>query len=310
VPVFALYVFLIASQWDGRPEAAAPLAGGLVSRLIARVSRPFAGIPVEDWWSIRAVKCVGGYLIVPVASFVAYLLLNEYRFGTVRDPAVNNIVHGSLDVFVGLYGNLLSPGRSVFLYSPPLILSLIAFGHFYRRYREEALLIAGVSLIYLMLYSIPTDWDGGWSWGPRYLLAVVPFLMLPIGYFLSSPVRIKIAALVGVLGACIQILGVSINVSYVYWDWINMHLNPDTAYLFVPSISAIPTHVQDLFAGKNVDLWVVWVGQHYGIGAVFGLLALAFAILSSGLFLLVDGDTTTAALPVHTPSQVGNERQV
>ena len=290
VPVITVYVFFLASGWDGHSDSDVELGGGLISRLAARIHRPFEGIPIADWWSITAVRSVIGFLIFPTLSFVSYLALNYYRFGTVRDPAVNNIVHGSLDILVGLYGNLLSPGRSVFLYSPPLILALIAFGQFYRRFRAEALLIAGISLTYLLLYSIPLDWDGGWSWGPRYLLAVVPLLMLPLGFFLTSRTRIVIAALVGVIGAAIEILGVAINVSYVYWDWVNMRLTPDTAYLFVPAISAIPTHARDLVAGKHIDMWLVWVGQQFGIGAVAGLVTIGVTILFTGLFLLLDGN--------------------
>ncbi len=298
VPIFTVYVFFIASRWDGELEPEIEFAGNALTRLFARISRPFESIPWTDWWSITVVRCVAGFLIFPVLSFFAYLALNFYRFDTIRDPAVNNIVHGSLDIFVGLYGNLLSPGRSVFLYSPPLILSLLAFGRFYRRYRAEALLIAGVSLMYLTLYSIPLDWDGGWSWGPRYLLAPVPLLMLPLGFFLTSTTRVRIAAIVGVVGACIQVLGVTVNVSYVYWDWINMHLSPDTAYLFVPSISAIPTHVRDLLSGKHVDMWLVWVGQQFGVGAVVGILAIGLATVATGVVLLLEGDSQKDREPV------------
>ncbi|MGA7670726.1 MAG: YfhO family protein [Nitrolancea sp.] len=285
VPVFALYVFLVSSQWDGhvndeRTEQLAPLR-----QLLRRVQRPFEGIPFADWWSITVTRCVVGFMIAPVTATMLFLALNEYRFGTVRDPGVRNISHGSLDIFVGLYGNLVSPGRSIFLYSPPLILALFGAWRFYQRFHAETLLIAGLVAVYLMLYSIPTDWDGGWSFGPRYLLALVPLLVLPLGEFLTSPWRWRVAVVIGLLGAGIQIVGSTVNVSYVYWDWLNMHLSPANAFLFSPSLSAIPTHTRDLFAGKHVDVWVIWVARNYGVSAMVGIIGMCLAILSVGLIL-------------------------
>ena len=265
---------------DERTEQVAPLR-----QLLRRVQRPFEGIPFADWWSITVTRCVVGFLIAPVAATMLFLALNEYRFGTVRDPGVRNISHGSLDIFVGLYGNLVSPGRSIFLYSPPLILALFGAWRFYQRFHAETLLIAGLVAVYLTLYSIPTDWDGGWSFGPRYLLALVPLLVLPLGEFLTSPWRWRVAVVIGLLGAGIQIVGSTVNVSYVYWDWLNMHLSPANAFLFSPSLSAIPTHTRDLFAGKHVDVWVIWVARNYGVSAMVGIIGMCLAILSVGLIL-------------------------
>ena len=294
IPVFAMYVFFVSSRWDGEVSDARmnPLR-----RLIRRLRRPFEGIPVGDWWSITVARCVVGFLIAPISATVLFLALNQYRFGTMRDPGIRNISHGSLDILVGLYGNLVSPGRSLFLYSPPLILALIGLPRFCQRFRAETLLLAGVAAVYLMLYSIPTDWDGGWSFGPRYLLVLVPLLILPLGEFLSGPWRWRVAAVVGVIGSGIQILGAMVNVSYVYWDWVNMHLVPANAYLFSPSLSAIPTHARDLFAGKHVDVWIIWVARHYGVSATVGIAGMFLAILSIGVILVTGsaGQTPTTA---------------
>ncbi len=291
LPFFALYVVLLITRLDDAPNVST--ADGLFDRLKRRLARPFAGKPIEEWWSVVALRVLVSFLVMPVLAIFLYLTLNEYRFGTVRDPAVHNILGGSADIFIGLYGNLLSPGRSIFLYSPPLILGLIGFRSFARRYREEALLIAWIAFSYLMLYSIPVDWDGGWSWGPRYLLALVPFLMLPVGYALTSRWRVAVAFVLGVIGAGIQLLGSIINYSYVYWDWINMHLVPPTAYLFEPGISAIPTSFKDLLAGKHADMWLLWVYHQSGFAGLLGIVAIGLALLTVGLALIAD-DLETA----------------
>jgi len=201
---------------------------------------------------------------------------------------------------------LLSPGRSIFLYSPPLILALVAFRQFYRRYRYEALLVAGIAFCYIVLYSIPVDWDGGWSWGPRYLVAIIPFLMLPVGYFLTSKTHVAIATVVGLLGAAIQFLGIIINYSYVYWEWTNMHLIPGTSYLFVPGVSAIPMSVRDLVAGRNVDMWLIWVYHQSGVARVIGILAIAIAIFVTAVFLLIDGLSESPEAVANEPALVSD----
>ena len=295
LPFFAAYVLLLATRPDDLSDAME--RDSLVDRLRLGPIRGLATRCIADWWSIRALRVVAAFLVPPLLAIGLYLGLNNYRFGTVRDPAVHNILGGSADIFIGLYGNLLSPGRSVLLYSPPLILGLIGFRAFSRRYREEALLIAGVVVGYLLLYSIPVDWDGGWSWGPRYLLALVPFLMLPAGYVLTSRWRIAVAVVLGFLGSGIQLLGIIINYSYVYWDWVNMKLVPPTAYLFDPGISAIPTTLKDLLAGKHADMWLLWVYHQSGFAGLLGILSIALALLTIAVALIADDVVSTSDVP-------------
>ena len=295
LPFFAAYVLLLTTRSEDM--AAVPAPDSRIGRLKHRLVQPFAGRRRTEWWSVDLLRVLISFLVMPVLAVVLYLALNDYRFGTMRDPAVHNILGGSADIFIGLYGNLLSPGRSIFLYSPPLILGLIGFRAFARRYGEEALLIAGIALGYLLLYSIPVDWDGGWSWGPRYLLALVPFLMLPVGHALTSRWRVAVAIVLGVLGAGIQLLGITINYSYVYWDWINMHLAPPTAYLFEPGISAIPTTLKDLLAGKHADMWLLWVYHQSGFAGLLGILSIGLALLTIAVALIADD----IAVPLEDP---------
>ncbi|HEX3724267.1 MAG TPA: hypothetical protein VHV31_15880, partial [Nitrolancea sp.] len=289
LPIFALYVFLLASSETDVQVGQEETAPGLFQRVSSRLKRPFSRVAFEDWPNINVVRVTAAFLATPFFSVLLYLGLNYYRFDTIRDPAFGNILDGSLDIFVGLYGNLLSPGRSIFLYSPPLILALLMFRQFYRRFPYEALLVAGIAVCYIVLYSIPLDWDGGWSWGPRYLLAIVPFLMLPLGYFFTSRARIALAVAFGILGAGIQLLGIIINYSFVYWDWTYMKLVPSNAFLFVPGISPIPNNFRDLLAGKNVDMWIVWSYHQSGLMAVLGIAGISFSLFMAGLFFLIDG---------------------
>jgi len=74
----------------------------------------------------------------------------------------------------------------MFLYSPVLLLSLAAFPFLWRRQRAEALLIAAVSVSYLIWYGKFHHWFGGICWGPRYTILFTPLLVSVIGPWLSE----------------------------------------------------------------------------------------------------------------------------
>jgi 4-amino-4-deoxy-L-arabinose transferase-like glycosyltransferase len=103
-----------------------------------------------------------------------YALYNAFRFGhpfTFGQPwafAMHTIPEG----FAGL---LVSPGWGLLWYSPCAVLGLAAIP--YARKRWEALTILGVFLSLLGLHAPFAIWNGGWSWGPRYLLPALPGLI-------------------------------------------------------------------------------------------------------------------------------------
>src|SRR5205085_2923118 len=98
------------------------------------------------------------YLLVfltPVVLVLGVIMsLNYLKFGTVWTFEAPAQAKGfSTPLWVGLYGNLFSAGRSIFLYSPPTLLALYAFRPFYRAHRAEALLFLSIPALYLLFYS-------------------------------------------------------------------------------------------------------------------------------------------------------------
>lgn len=86
----------------------------------------------------------------------------------------------STNPLVGLYGLLLSVGRGLVVYAPATISVLLVLGE--GRLREwrsgslAALLFAG----YAMLYATWGSFEGGWCWGPRFLIPFLPLALLPL----------------------------------------------------------------------------------------------------------------------------------
>ena len=121
---------------------------------------------------------------------------------------------------VGLWGFLVSPGTSVFLYSPPLVLSLWGLGTFWRTQPRWALAVLGTTIPIVLLHAWSLFWHGGWNWGPRYLVFALPAFALPALTLLSKwrarpRWRLQAALLTTLVaaGVVVQVAG-----NAFYWD--------------------------------------------------------------------------------------------
>jgi len=160
-----------------RPTVAVAIAlAALV--LFVRDRRPalwFAGasaLVIEP--SIAVNLALYGTLIVPV-----------YLPG--RGPVVSGL---SPTLGEGLAGTMVSPGRGVLVFSPFLAFTLL--GLWLRRRRLNGLDLVAVGTILVLWFSTANTltWDGGASFGPRYLtdtLAFFAYLIAPVFGFVVRP---------------------------------------------------------------------------------------------------------------------------
>jgi hypothetical protein len=87
-----------------------------------------------------------------------------------------------------LWGVTFSPYRGVFFLSPFLLLAIPGFWYLLRsvRWRAEAVLWLSLVLAQVVLISAWYDWRGGYAIGPRNLLTILPFLMLPVAFCIRT----------------------------------------------------------------------------------------------------------------------------
>lgn len=130
--------------------------------------------------------CIWGLGLLPGVGLV--LGYNLLRFGTLLSTGYASEARlFTTPLAYGLYGLLFSPGKSLFLYAPPLILALPGALRLWSHARRLLLLLLGLSLAHLLLYAQWGEWAGGGVWGPRFLLPVVPLLLLlAAGLFLPT----------------------------------------------------------------------------------------------------------------------------
>jgi hypothetical protein len=140
-------------------------------------------------WRTRNLAALTSFIAVLAIALLLMGFVNYIRFGSFTEFGYGYF--GSLavhDGWRGLVGLLISPGASLLLYFPVSALLPLAAKYMYQK-RELRM------LLFLFLYILSVSWlDAGtlsfnfepfawWGtgWGPRYLLAVLPFITLMVG---------------------------------------------------------------------------------------------------------------------------------
>src|SRR5215469_11557903 len=140
-----------------------------------------------------------------VAGVALSLAFNYFRFGTVWETGKH--VLGSRGGLPPLFGNplaglgtlLISPGKSVFLYSPPAVLAIIGMRYLRRNSPPIAFAAIGAAFILVGFISCIAFAGGDWCWGPRYLVPLLPLWALAFPFLFRAGVirRDVILAIVG-----------------------------------------------------------------------------------------------------------------
>jgi hypothetical protein len=110
-----------------------------------------------------------------------------------------------------------SPGKSVLLFSPPVVLVVMGARELARRAPMLTAAVAGVSLIHVILTAQLTFFGGDWFWGPRYLVPLVPLWAIAAPFALTR-MRRPAVALVLAAGLAVQLLGVSVDYQRFFFE--------------------------------------------------------------------------------------------
>jgi len=214
----------------------------------------------------RGLRCATRYLIFCIPGLVGFGVLNVVRFGS---PFLTGY-HTSFDkgfsvsLLKGLAWNLASPYRSLFLYAPATVLVFAGAAPFARKYRKQFLLLAVIVVYVFVVYSKWWAWHGGWCWGPRFLVPVIPLLLLPGLAAITTKGRwlLLVSIILGLAGFIVQLAGVLINYTAAYDYWIKIG-KLDWAEADIQLFSPITTHLKALMATspRNYDLWLIQAYQ-------------------------------------------------
>ena len=214
-------------------ERRGPLIAAIGVFLAVSVKLVMLPLAILALWPLAGRRSDGrpvpGRLLVIAAlaaALAGHFAYNFARFGTPLETGYGRQAGAaafSTPFWVGLYGLLLSSGKGVVWFAPAVLLLF----HGLRRMRHVAggeksgLAIAGrrasaaimaTWAFALLLYSRFEHWAGDGSFGPRYLVPVLPLALLAVAFALSGASRAlkRVAWTLGLVGLLVQLGGVFI----------------------------------------------------------------------------------------------------
>lgn len=308
-----------------RPALAA--AGGLLLGLSALTRHEmFLAAPLLLAYIVasqraRAAAAFAAGLAPMAAAWGAY---NWIRFGSVFESGYLRDQTPGLGspIVDGAAGLLFSSYSSLFLYCPIVIVSVAGFVTLWRRDRATTLLFASLFAAFFVLYASLANWMAGRSYGPRYLVPLLPAVILPFAWWRPSSrgARLLTATVVAV-SIGVQLPGVLVDYSKVRvrlaragetvaqdmrWSRAPLLLNARAAVDVVPpALAALAglRPVERVPAGANLNEALasspdLWWNSMMRVGAIGRGLAIGIAVALAGLaaFALHRGRRLAAAL--------------
>jgi hypothetical protein len=172
--------------------AAVLVALAILTKPTAIVIAPafVVAVLLESRVNRRARLATAAVLSVAIAVAAGiHVAWNIARFGRALDFGYNlvgMIPHPPARPFIaeqipeGLFLQLLTPGKSLFVWAPATLVALLALGACWKRQRALAAGLVVATASALLFYAAFFFPDGGYAHGPRHLVPLVPLLMLPL----------------------------------------------------------------------------------------------------------------------------------
>jgi|GEM_PF-615089 len=152
-----------------------------------------------------------------VFVLILFLVHNRLRYGGLFLGNRYNLGYEAkkVPVWRPLFGFLFSSGKSIFIYNPPLLVSLFFFGAFFRKFPKLKTLFILVFALGLLFHSLLWIWTDE-TWGPRKLHYLIPFALLPLGCMIPRFGSLSLLKRFGIifvfiLAIFVQLLGVGFS---------------------------------------------------------------------------------------------------
>jgi hypothetical protein len=189
-----------------KPSASRLFGSGLVlalafaTHITALLFAPFYGL--YALWLCRETEGptlkAGRLAMCFVAGFGIILLIwgyfNSVRFGsffetgrTLTAQQTFSYGWGALTLpWHGIPGLLIGSGKGLFFFCPAVLWGIWSWGKLHRRHAALSLILAAAALSRVSILGTLALWHGGFCLGPRYLVVLIPFLLLPSAFWVEE----------------------------------------------------------------------------------------------------------------------------
>lgn len=201
--LIAVYSVLKVTRGSG--EFASSVLGGLSTAASMTVDYVnFLLLPILLVFIIASLRkkreamawTVIGFALCSMFGVLAMAAYNRAAFGTALVSSEQLYLHSSsifgnfsTPLSRGVVLNLFTPLRGIFLYSPILAAGAYGFSRMLRDkfgVNKEGILILAVFMALFLPYCAWYSPEGGLSFGPRFIVASLPFLLLPAGFVIEA----------------------------------------------------------------------------------------------------------------------------
>lgn len=201
---YILSVWVIEDGRDPRLMWLAGLAAGCAP--LVDYQAAFAGVPLAVYLLVklggaRRFKHLAFAVLGAIPPIFALLAYHNKCFHSPFKTGYDfsqTFAHFHQKGFLGItelrweafYGSTFEPDNGLFLLCPMLLLAFVGWYFMARRRMYWHLgITASVFVIYLAFISSINFWRGGWQVGPRYVTAMLPFVMVPVTVALTVMVK-------------------------------------------------------------------------------------------------------------------------
>ena len=180
--------------------------------------RPWLTHLWTDFWKTDAGRAslqrIAAFSLACGVGLVVFGVYNTLRFG-------HPLATGKFDIpghpsfwgnpLYGVPGLLISPGKGVLWYSPPIFLAFFGYAGLRAHAPMVARMTLAASVVLVGFIGCISFYGGDWCWGPRYLLPILPLWSLTFAFLPSHTVMGWGAAVIVAVGLGVQALGLSLD---------------------------------------------------------------------------------------------------
>ena len=156
------------------------------------------------------LRTLGRTIVFGFGVFLLLFLLglyNYFRFSSFFETgrtlgAISGQMFGYgrfVSPFIGLYGLLFGAGKGIVFFMPILVLGTVLSKSFLRENRALFWVVASAVAFRILFIAARSDWHGGFCTGPRYVIMIIPFFLIPIALWLRNGEATRFAKSYGII---------------------------------------------------------------------------------------------------------------